>query len=357
MRTRLTAQYGIEQPVVLAGMGLIGMPPLVAAVSNAGGMGTLGGLGSPLVPPAALRRLIRATRSLTHRPFGVNFVTPLATSDHIDVCIDEQVAVVSFHQGDPPELFIARLHGAGIPAWMVVGSAAAGRAALRAGVSAVVAQGTEAGGSNRSVASSLTLIPAVVDAVAPLPVLAGGGIADGRGLAAALALGAEGVWVGTRFVASREANAHVDYKRRIIDASEADTAITTAFHGPERLRRPVRTLRNRVVREWCARDGAPPPAQTATPPERIGLTEWDGKPLPLFRYSTMVPTPETVADFEEMCLPAGESAGLVRDVRPAADIVHAMVASAERIIADRLSAAVTAGREAAAPSHLAARLG
>jgi enoyl-[acyl-carrier protein] reductase II len=334
MHTRLTERYGIEHPVVLAGMGLIAMPPLVAAVSNAGGLGTLGGLGTPLVPPGALRRLIRATRSLTDRPFGVNFITPLATAEHIDVCIEERIAVVSFHLGDPPELFIARLRGAGVPAWMVVGSAASARAAIRAGAAAVIAQGSEAGGSNRSVASALTLVPAVVDAVAPVPVLAAGGVADGRGLAAALALGADGVWVGTRFVASREANAHVDYKRRIVDATEGDTAITTAFQGPERLRRPVRTLRNRVVRDWGARV-TPPPAPD--PPERIGLTEWDGQPFPLYRYSTMLPTPETVGDFDEMCLPAGESAGLIRDVRPAADIVRSMVASAERIITERLA--------------------
>lgn len=338
MRTRLTEQYGIEHPVVLAGMGLVGMPPLVAAVSNAGGLGTLGGLGAPLVTPAALRQLIRATRSLTDRPFGVNFITPLATDEHIEVCIDERVAVVSFHLGDAPELYIARLHGAGVPVWMVVGSAAAARAAARAGVSAVIAQGSEAGGSNRSMTSALTLVPAVIDAVAPVPVLAAGGIADGRGLAAALTLGADGVWVGTRFVASREANAHVDYKRRIVDAAEGDTAVTTVFFGPERLRRPVRTLRNRVVREWSGKDGAPP---GTAPPERIGLTEWDGRPFPLYRYSSMVPTPETVGDFEEMCLAAGESSALVRDVRPAGDIVRSMVSTAERIIKETLERSVS----------------
>ena len=342
MRTRITEDYGIEVPVVLAGMAFIGLPALAAAVSNAGGLGTLGGLGSPLVSPDALRRMIQATRSLTERPFGVNLATKLTRPEHIAVCIEERVSVVSFDMGDPPELFIERLRIAGIRAWVQVGSVAAARSAVRAGASGLIAQGTESGGGQRSVAATMTLIPSVVDAVAPISVIAGGGIGDGRGLAAALALGADAVWVGTRFIATREANAHVEFKRRIVDASEADTVITTVFATAERARRPVRALRNRVVREWNGRDEVP---GLVNAPGRIGETEWDGQPLPLYRHSGIPPTPETTGDLEDMCLPAGESAALVRDIRPAREVVREMAATAERIMGDRLLRMIGGGSD------------
>lgn len=338
MQTRITEQYGIEHPFIAAALGSASMPPLVAAVSNAGGMGTLAPVGAPLTSPERLREQIADVRSLTSRPFGINFITPLASEEHITVCIEEQVPVVSFHWGEVPEGFIARLRESGVCAWMQVGSLEEARRAVAAGVDAVIVQGREAGGSNRSTAGVLTLIPAVVDAVSPVPVIGAGGIADGRGIVAALALGADAVWVGTRLLASQEANAAEEYKRRVIEATVADTAITTCFFGSERLRRPVRALRNRVVREWAGREEQIPPP--ADPPEQIGRTFFAGGEMPLYKFSTWVPTLETSGDFDEMCLLAGESAGLVRNILPAGQIVREMIAEAERIIGGRLCSVI-----------------
>jgi len=332
MRTGFSEEYDTDVPIVQAALGVVSMPPLVAAVSNAGGMGTLGAVGAPLMSAVELRALIAATRSLTRRPFGVNFITPLVNEEHVATCITERVPVVSFHLGDPPESYIERLREAGVRVWMQVGSVTAARAAVRAGVDAVIAQGSEAGGSNRSTAGVMTLVPGVVDAIAPVPVIAGGGIADGRGLVAALALGADAVWVGTRFVASREANARTDYKRRIVAAQDGDTVMTSIFHGVERLRRPVRALCNRVVRAWMGREPEP---QTAARARQIGRTELGGRIVPLHEFSTLLPTPETTGDLEEMCLLAGESAALVHDILPAAGIVRSMMREAREVVLER----------------------
>src|SRR5260370_32145512 len=145
---------------------------------------------------------------MTAGPFGVNLITQFTEDAQLDVCIEERVSVVSFFWNDPPEFFIGRLQAAGVKVWMQVGSLQDAQEAVRCGVDAVVVQGTEAGGHNRSTGTVLSLVPAVVDAIAPVPVIAAGGIADGRGVVAALALGAEAVWVGTRLVASQEAYAH-----------------------------------------------------------------------------------------------------------------------------------------------------
>lgn len=332
MRTAFTTEYGIEHPIVQAALGIVSMPPLVAAVSNAGGMGTLGAVGSPLMSPGELSRLIDAVRSLTGRPWGVNFITPLATDEHIAVCAGRRVPVASFHMGEPPVAWIEQLHEAGVRVWMLVGSTRAARAAVRAGVDAVIAQGSEAGGSNTSCTATMTLVPAVVDAVAPVPVLAAGGIADGRGIAAALALGADAVWMGTRFIATREANAHAEYKRRILQATDGDTAITTVFGGPERLRRPVRALRNHVVERWTGRT---PELNCDDTTRIIGETELGGRRRPMHEFSMLLPTPETRGDFDEMCLLAGESAALVHDVCPAGDIVLELATELRRTLAER----------------------
>ncbi len=330
LHTRLTEEYGLEIPFISAGMAFVAMPPLVAAVSNSGGMGTLG---AALVPPDGLRALIGAIKSMTSRPFGVNFITQFATDAHIDVCIEENVPVVSFFWNEPPKGFISKLHNAGLKAWMQVGSVQEALDAVGAGVDAVIVQGSEAGGHNRSTASTLTLVPAVVDAVGSVPVIASGGIADGRGIVAALALGAEAVWVGTRMVASEEANAHAEYKRRIVAASAIDTTRTTLF-GPEWPDQPIRVMRNRVVNEWSGREieaGA-----STEPGQVIGQTVLGGQAIPLHKFSALLPTPETTGDFEEMCLIAGESAGLIHEIRPAGEIIASMMQEARQITEQRL---------------------
>ncbi len=338
LRTRLTEEYGLDVPFISAGMAFIGMPPLVAAVSNAGGMGTLG---ASLVPPDGLHALIRMIRSMTSRPFGVNFITQFTEEAQLDVCLEERVPVVSFFWNEPPEVFISRLHSGGVKVWMQVGSLQEAREAVRCGADAVIVQGEEAGGHNRSTATTLTLVPAVADAIAPVPVIAAGGIADGRGVVAALALGAEAVWVGTRLVASEEAYAHDEYKRRIVAATAANTVRTTIF-GPEWPHQLTRVIRNRVVNEWITREDEV--VYASEPTEFIGQTILAGKPVPLPKFSALLPTPETTGDFEEMCFVGGESAGLVKDIKPAAEIVHEMMEQARQIIEQRLCGVVTTMR-------------
>ncbi|MGH9660829.1 MAG: NAD(P)H-dependent flavin oxidoreductase [Bryobacteraceae bacterium] len=350
LRTRLSAEYGLKTPFVSAGMGFIAMPPLVAAVSNAGGLGILG---PGAAPPTALRHLVRATRELTSRPFGVDFIIentafgPNTVEGHIDVCIEEKVPVVVFFWNMPPANWIERLRSAGTRVWLQTGSPEGAREGVEAGMDVIVAQGAEAGGHNKSTVALFTLLPVIVDAVAPVPVVAAGGIADGRGVAGALALGAEGVWVGTCLLASQEANAHPEYKRRVLSAGASDIARTSIF-GPEWPDAPMRVIRNRVVREWEGRDSRTPPQPD--PPQFIGTTQLGGEEYRLPKFSVLLATPETEGDFEEMCLAAGESAGLVHQIKPAGQIVRDMMREAELIIRGRMAALTTAAGGAPATS-------
>jgi NAD(P)H-dependent flavin oxidoreductase YrpB (nitropropane dioxygenase family) len=342
LRTKVTEDYGCEAPVVSAGMAFHSLPPLVVSVSNAGGIGTLG---VGLTPPEGLREMIRTVKTGTSRPFGVDFIMDFATDEHIEVCAEEEVPVVVFFWSQPGA-YVERLQRGGTKVWVQVGSVREARQAADGGADLIIAQGSEAGGHNKGRAATFTLVPAVVDAMGAIPVLAAGGIADGRGLAAALALGAEGVWVGTRFLASQEAYAHDEYKRRVVSAAETDTELTTLF-GPEWPGQRTRSIRNRVVEEWAGREAEVPPE--GYPEERIGTTVLGGQEVPMPKFSVLLPTPETEGDFEEMCLLAGESAGLVNALRPAAEIVDQMVSEAEESMARRLPAMVN--RQEASTQH------
>jgi nitronate monooxygenase len=341
LQTRLTRQYGIQVPFVSAGMGFVAMPELVAAVSNAGGLGLLGV--SPL-PPQAMNSLVGAVRTLTDRPFGVDLVIadtafgPSTTEEHVRICAEERVDVAVFFWNLPPADWIEMLHSSGVRVWAQIGSIERAREAIERGADAVIVQGSEAGGHNHSSTALFSLVPATVDAVAPVPVIAAGGIADGRGLAAAMALGADGVCVGTRLLASVEANAHREYKQRVVAATAKDVVRTCIF-GPEWPDQPMRVLRNRVVDEWSGRNDKVTP--TAVGASFIGRTSLGGQEYPMPKFSAVLPTPETSGDFEEMCLPAGESAGLTREIKPAGDIVREMTNEASELL-ERLGRSGTA---------------
>lgn len=330
--TAVTRQMEIELPFVSAGMGFVAMPPLVAAVSEAGGLGLLGASPSP---PEEVRRMIGDVRARTAKPFGVDLIVadtafgPATTEAQIDVCVDEGVPLVVFFWNPPPQRWVRRLRDAGSHVWIQTGSVRAAIEAVAMGFDGVVAQGAEAGGHNRSTTGLLTLLPAIVDAVDPVPVIAAGGIADGRGAAAALALGAGAVCVGTRLVASEEASSHPEYRRRIVAASVEDVATTRLF-GPEWPGEPMRVVRNRVVREWEGRDGGTPPSPDGAP---IGRTVLFGQPYAMPKFCSIPPTPDHEGDFDEMCLAAGESAGLVREILPAARIVHDMMTETRDVLA------------------------
>ncbi len=338
LSTRLTREYGVRFPFVSAGMGFVSYPPLVTAVSNAGGIGVLG---NAIEPAPSTQQLIRMIAAGTTRLFGVDLLHdttafgPATTDEHIDVCVGERVRLVIFHFNVPPRHWVDRLHAGGCRVWMQAASVEQAVEAAQVGVDAIVAQGTQAGGHNKSVVRTLPLLRDVITAVKPLMVLASGGIATGADVAAALVNGADGVWVGTRMVASLEAYAHIEYKRRLLAAPDPATAITTAF-GPEFPNVPYRVLRTDLVDKVVGREDEIPPPQPGDPP--IGQTVLFPftlrVPYSMPPFSAAVPTPDTTGHFDAMGFPAGEdSVQKIKSIKPAAAIVLQMMAEARDILA------------------------
>ncbi len=216
---RLANLLGFELPIIQGAIGYATCPPLAAAVSEAGGLGTLALTGRG---PNSVQRLLRDTQALTRRPFVANFILAYDVAAEIEAALEAGAPVVSLFWGDAAP-FASRIHEAGARLLVTAGSVDEARRAVDAGADALVAQGWEAGGHVRGTLSTLALVPAVVDAVAPVPVIAAGGIADGRGVAAALALGAQAVWVGTAFLAAREADVHPVYREAVLGAEAKDT--------------------------------------------------------------------------------------------------------------------------------------
>ncbi|KYF50518.1 2-nitropropane dioxygenase [Sorangium cellulosum] len=337
LTTRLTVDYGVRYPLVSAGMAFVSLPPLVAAVSNAGGIGVLG---AGIEPPPVVQARVQAVKALTSKPFGVDFIVgagpsgPFITQGHIDVCVAEAVPLVVFHWDTPEAAWVDALHAAGAKVWVQVGSVAAARAAVAVGADGIIAQGSQAGGHCRATRKTKHLVRDIRGRVNPRLLLAAGGIADGAGVVRALWRGADGVVVGTRLVASTEAYAHPDYKARLVQAGPGATAVQT-FFGPEWPGQRQRVLRNRVVRRWAGRESSiptPPPG-----PATIGTTVlFPGVldvPYTMPKFSAVVPTPDTVGDLEEMDMPAGsESVLSIASVKPAARIVAEMMAEARSIL-------------------------
>src|SRR5579862_418026 len=288
LRTRLCDLLGIEAPIVAAPMGadITGLD-LAAAVCNAGGLGIISFGG---YAPDGLRQRIRALRAKTSRPFGVNILLdgprlPAPAGEIVDACIAERVPVLSFFWGDPTP-YVEKARKAGIKVCDQVGSVEAARRARDLGVDFIIAQGVEAGGHIAGTVSTMVLTPRVVETVSPVPVVSAGGIADGRGLAAAFALGADGVVLGTRLIASQESNAHAHYKQRILDATEQDTVRTTLFgHGwPNAWHR---TLRTRFVEEWLPQEARGSEHRSDEPV--IGEMSLGGEQWPVRRFGGVPP--------------------------------------------------------------------
>ncbi|MEU9337147.1 nitronate monooxygenase [Streptomyces sp. NPDC048290] len=330
LSTRFTERFAVPYPFVCAGMAFAaGTPDLAIAVSQAGGIGAVG---AGLMPPDTLRHTVREIRaSVNGAPFHINLITYFDNTDLIQVCIEEHVPIVSFHWGHPPAEQIRRLRDAGISVWEQVGSAAAAERAVEDGVEVVVAQGWEAGGHNYGGLPTMVGVPAVVDAVGDRAlVLAAGGITDGRQAAAALCLGADGVWVGTRLVASHEAQVHPEHHHRLVTAHGEDTLRTSIF-GPEWPDfNPMRVQRNRVVSEWDHRLAEVPTARDGL--EQVGTTHLQGEDSVLRKFNVLPPVPTTEADWEEMPWLMGQGVGLVHDIRPAGDIVHELMEQAEHVL-------------------------
>jgi enoyl-[acyl-carrier protein] reductase II len=325
--TRFTEAYGLTHPIAQAGMAFVGMTPdLALAVCAAGGLGSIG---VGLMPPPALEATIDSVRAGTSRPYNVNFITSLTEAAQVDVACDEGVPVASFHWGHPPRAWIDALHGAGAKVWEQVGSAEAAKRAVDDGIDLVIAQGSEAGGHNFGTVPTMALLPLVVDAVTPALVLGAGGIADGRGLAAALMLGADGGWIGTRLVATAESGAHPEYKARLVRARAADTVRTHVFGRSTPAFNP-RALRNRVVAQWHERVGQIPADPGSAPV--IGRVSLLGMDMDLHQFTNFVPITSTTGDFEEMPLLAGQGVGLVDSAPTVAEVISAMVTDATSMI-------------------------
>ena len=311
IRTPLCDLLGIEHPIMLAGMGGVAYAELCAAVSEAGGFGTLGmaGLG-----PDRIREEMRKVRELTDKPFGVDLLAaqPATLEAAVDIIIEEGAAAFISGLGVPTSI-LGKLKQAGLKVMNVCGTVRHAVAGQAAGLDAVIAQGTEAGGHTGKVAG-MALIPQIVDAV-DIPVIAAGAIVDGRGLAAALAFGAQGVWMGTRFIASTEAHAAPLYKEVILEASETDTIVTRCYSG-----KTMRVRSNDYVADWERRAGEIQPfPQQAVLSHRAGVMggiagQIDG------------------LDRDRSCFAMGQGAGAIRSVLSCREIVEKTMAEAEAVI-------------------------
>jgi NAD(P)H-dependent flavin oxidoreductase YrpB (nitropropane dioxygenase family) len=323
--TRLSKTFKLRAPIINAGMAFVAGPELAAAVANAGGLGLLGGA---MVPAHGLRTMIRATRNLTEKTFGVDLIGEFIEDSHIQVLVEEKVAIAVFFWSAPSAAQVEMLRSGGVAFWMQVGTVTEARDALELGADAIIVQGSEAGGHNRSEGTLSTLFPAVRASVPNLPLIAAGGISDGASMVAALVLGADAVLCGTRFLASKEADAHDGYKQRVVEAKVGSTAITTLF-GPEWPRQPLRALTNEAVRVSAGREVE---ALAAAQGQIIGKTVIGGQSVPVPRYSALLPTRAFDADLEWACLTAGESAANIHTIESAADIITSMMEGAVETI-------------------------
>ncbi len=316
LHTPVCDQLGIEYPIFLAGMGGVSLSKLVAAVSNAGGLGIIG---AATLDPERLRDEIHRTRDLTDKPFAVDLLAPIPDQirPHMEVVFEEDVRVFVAGLAVPAE-FIEEMHRRDMTVMVMCGKVRHAQKSEAAGADIVAAQGTEAGGHTGEV-GGMALIPQVVDAV-KIPVIAAGGLADGRGLVAALALGAQGAIFGTRFIASPEAQAAPGYREAIVRATDADTQRTRCYTG-----KPARTIRTDYAEEWERKaDQIQPFPMQAMLSVRNRVMDYMGVTDHFDPHRTFQP--------------AGQSAGLVHEIKPAGEIVRDIVSEAEAVIRERFVA-------------------
>ena len=308
LRTPICDLFGIEVPICLAGMGGVSMAALVAAVSNAGGLGIMGAAN---LTPGGLREEIRKTRRLTSRPFAVDLLAPIPEmiEPYVPVLFEEEVRI--FVAGlAVPDKHVAEMKRHGMKIMVMTGKVQHAVRAEAAGADVVAAQGTEAGGHTGEI-GTLALVPQVVDAV-KIPVVAAGGITDGRGVVAALALGAQGAVIGTRFIATPEATAARQYREALVRAKQDETVRTRCYSG-----KPLRTLKNRYVAEYEA-----DPSKIKRFPEQLAISS--------ARQVMAYWNPE--ADPDRTCMPAGQGVGSFQAIKPAGDVLREIATQAEDIL-------------------------
>jgi len=312
-RTPLCESLGIEHPIIAAP--LAADPRLPAAVSNAGGLGQMG-----LWWAEDAGEIVRETAALTDLPFAGNFVLTSDQHRRVDQALSAGLRIVSFLWGDP-ESYVEAVHQAGGLVMHTVGSSEEARRAVGVGADIVVAQGWEAGGHVWGGVATLPLVPAVVDAVSPVPVIAAGGIGDARGVAAVLALGAQAAWLGTRFLLAEEMPIHEEYGRLLINARESDAEWYPNLYEVGWPNSPHRALHNSTAQRW-EQAGKPPPGSRPGEGEVIAHFP-SGEPI--VRYAPAPPLIGTTGEVEALSLWAGQSVGLAKRREPAADIVAELV--------------------------------
>ena len=331
LRTPACDLLGCEYPVVLAGMGGVARSELVAAVTEAGGFGFLGMVREP---PSLIRREVEAVRRLTSKPFGVNLI-PAATDQELleqqlVTCIELGIPVVALFWDLSIEI-IGRLRDAGILVVCQVGSSKEGEAAQRTGAQILIAQGVEAGGHVRGTIPLEVLLPEII-AASDVPVLAAGGIVDGGDLANALRAGAQGVVIGTAFLASPESFAHDYHKQRIVEAEGRETVLTEIFHINWPIGAPVRVLQNTATR-----------GERGDPLRlRQIIGEEEGRPI--FLFSTDSPLRSMTGDFEAMALYAGQGVDKINAIVPAGEQLAAIVSDATRLLTQEATKESKAGK-------------
>lgn len=305
MKTRITELLGIEHPIIQGGMAWVAENHLAAAVSQAGGLGLIGGANAP---GKVVRDYIRKVKEVTDKPFGVNVMLMSPYADDVaKVVVEEGVKVVTTGAGNP-EKYMEMWKAAGIRVIPVVASVALARRMERSGADAVVAEGTESGG-HIGEATTMTLVPQVADAVS-IPVIAAGGIADGRGIAAAFMLGAEAVQMGTRFLVAKECVIHQNYKDRVLKAKDIDSTVTGRSHG-----HPIRCLRNQMTREYIK-------------------LENQGTPFEELEYMTLGALRKAVqeGDVATGTVMAGQIAGMVSREQTCKEMIDEMMEQAGKLL-------------------------
>lgn len=305
MNTRITELLGIKYPIIQGGMAWVAENHLAAAVSEAGGLGLIGGANAP---GEVIRDYIRKVKEVTDKPFGVNVMLMSPYADDVaKVVVEEGVKVVTTGAGNP-EKYMDMWKAAGIKVIPVVASVALAKRMEKYGADAVVAEGTESGG-HIGEATTMTLVPQVADAVS-IPVIAAGGIGDGRGIAAAFMLGAEAVQMGTRFLVAKECVIHQNYKERVIKAKDIDSTVTGRSHG-----HPVRCLRNQMTREYVK-------------------LENEGKSFEELEYMTLGALRRAVQDGDVArgTVMAGQIAGMVNKEQTCREMIEEMMAQAEALL-------------------------
>lgn len=306
MNTRITELLGIEYPVIQGGMAWVAEYHLAAAVSQAGGLGIIGAASAP---PEVVREQVRKVKELTDKPFGVNVMLMNPNAPEVaQIVVEEGVPVVTTGAGNPAK-FMELWKNARVKVMPVVASVAMAKMMARAGADAVVAEGTESGGHIGSI-TTMALVPQVADAV-DVPVIAAGGIADGRGMAAAFMLGAEAVQMGTRFVVAKESIVHDNYKERLIKSKDIDSEVTGRSTG-----HPIRVVRNKMSREYLR-------------------MEQEGATLEELEMLTLGSLRKAVVDGDVVqgSLMAGQIAGMIKEELTCEEIIRGIVADAERLMA------------------------